>query len=60
MKLQRNIVQRGCDILIASPGRLKDLLGQEAINCKFVKFLVLDEADVMLDYGFIDDIKYIR
>jgi len=50
----------GVDILIATPGRMFDLLSQGYIETKFVKVLVLDEADHMLDLGFIDDIKRVK
>lgn len=49
----------GVDILIATPGRLLDLMGQGHISLKEVEYLVLDEADRMLDMGFIRDIKKI-
>ncbi len=55
MKLLRN----GCDILVATPGRLLDLFQQNAVKFGQIEMLVLDEADRMLDMGFIHDIKRI-
>lgn len=52
-------LQNGADILIATPGRLLDLVSQNVINLSQVEILVLDEADRMLDMGFIHDIKKI-
>jgi len=52
-------LQNGVDILIATPGRLLDLISQHVINLSHVEILVLDEADRMLDMGFIHDIKKI-
>ncbi len=52
-------LRRGTDILVATPGRLLDLFRQNAVNFKHVEVLVLDEADRMLDMGFIDDIRTI-
>lgn len=49
----------GIDILVATPGRLLDHAGQKTVNLSKVEFLVLDEADRMLDMGFIHDIKKI-
>ncbi len=56
---QKDILRKGVDILIATPGRLLDLHKQEALHLDFVETLVLDEADLMLDMGFIDDVKKI-
>ncbi|PIE61250.1 MAG: hypothetical protein CSA29_04265 [Desulfobacterales bacterium] len=51
---------RGVDILIATPGRMFDLISQKAIDVRRTRILVLDEADQMLDQGFIDDIQAIK
>lgn len=56
---QINYISKGIDLLIATPGRLLDLINQGHVNLKDVSFLVLDEADRMLDMGFIRDIKKI-
>ena len=56
---QTRDLRRGVDILIATPGRLLDLINQGYINLKTIDFFVLDEADRMLDMGFIHDIKRI-
>jgi len=53
-------LQTGVDILVATPGRLIDLYNQQAINFDQLEILVLDEADRMLELGFIDDIKRIQ
>lgn len=50
---------RGTDILVATPGRLLDLVNRNAVNLSSAKFLVLDEADQMLDLGFIHDLRKI-
>ena len=54
---QVRALQKGLDVLIATPGRLLDLIGQGHINISHVEFFVLDEADRMLDMGFIRDIE---
>ena len=54
---QIEALKRGCDILVATPGRLLDLTGQGFINLSQIDFFVLDEADRMLDMGFIHDIR---
>jgi len=56
---QTKRLQRGIDILIATPGRLLDLMNQKFIDLKDIKIFTLDEADRMLDMGFIHDIKKI-
>jgi len=54
---QINVLKNGIDILIATPGRLLDLASQKVVDLSKVETLVLDEADRMLDMGFIHDIK---
>lgn len=54
---QVRALRAGVDILIATPGRLMDLKNQNEISLKDIEFFVLDEADRMLDMGFINDIK---
>lgn len=56
---QTNALRNGVDILIATPGRLLDLVEQRYINLSQLEILVLDEADRMLDMGFIHDVKKI-
>ena len=50
-------LRTGTDILIATPGRLLDLMSQKIVNLQYINFFVLDEADRMLDMGFINDVK---
>ena len=56
---QVKALEHGIDILVATPGRLLDLIGQKFINLDHVEVLVLDEADRMLDMGFIHDVNRI-
>ncbi len=56
---QVSALRNGVDILIATPGRLLDLMNQGYISFRYLEFVVLDEADQMLDMGFIHDIKKI-
>jgi ATP-dependent RNA helicase RhlE len=56
---QTEALRRGVDILVATPGRLLDLMQQRYISLDHIKFLVLDEADRMLDMGFVHDVKKI-
>ncbi len=56
---QTNALRSGVDILIATPGRLLDLMNQRYVKLDHLKMLVLDEADRMLDMGFIHDVKKI-
>ena len=54
---QVKAVQRGVDLLVATPGRLLDLIGQGYVKLDGVEFFVLDEADRMLDMGFVHDVR---
>ena len=56
---QVEALERGVDLLVATPGRLLDLIGQGYISLDAIRFFVLDEADRMLDMGFIHDIRRI-
>ncbi len=56
---QKATLRKGVDIVTATPGRLLDLLSQNCIDLTSLEFLILDEADRMLDMGFINDIKKI-
>ena len=58
-KPQTDALERGVDVLIATPGRLLDLINQGFIRLDTLEYFVLDEADRMLDMGFIHDIKRI-
>ncbi len=57
---QKDMLKKGVDILVATPGRLLDLHKQDLVNLDYIESLVLDEADLMLDMGFIDDVKKIE
>ena len=56
---QVDALQKGVDLLVATPGRLLDLIGQGYVTLDAIRFFVLDEADRMLDMGFIHDIRRI-
>jgi ATP-dependent RNA helicase RhlE len=58
-KQQEIELRQGIDILVATPGRLLDLLGQKLVSLQDIEILTLDEADRMLDMGFIHDVKRI-
>jgi ATP-dependent RNA helicase RhlE len=59
INVQAKILERGVDILVATPGRLLDLCDRRALTLTAVRYLVLDEADQMLDLGFIHDLRKI-
>ena len=59
MREQRRALNAGVDVLIATPGRLLDLVGQGIVRLDSVEIFVLDEADRMLDMGFINDVRTI-
>ena len=56
---QIKTLETGVDILVATPGRLMDLISKKHVHLSKLQFLVLDEADRMLDMGFVADIKYL-
>lgn len=56
---QRALISRGADIIVATPGRLKDFMSDDTVDLSGCQFVVLDEADRMLDKGFEEDIKQI-
>ncbi|HKL98675.1 MAG TPA: DEAD/DEAH box helicase [Mobilitalea sp.] len=58
-KPQEEALQRGVDILVATPGRLIDLMNQKLVDISHIKIFILDEADRMLDMGFIHDVNKI-
>lgn len=58
-RAQVDALRKGIDILVATPGRLLDLINQKQISLRDVEYFVLDEADQMLDMGFIHDVKKI-
>jgi ATP-dependent RNA helicase RhlE len=57
--MQKAKLRKGCDIIVATPGRLLDLMQQKAVDLSSIEILVLDEADRMLDMGFIRDMRKI-
>lgn len=56
---QVNAIKKGLDIIVATPGRLLDLMQQGVVSLSTIKYFVLDEADRMLDMGFVQDVKRI-
>jgi ATP-dependent RNA helicase DeaD len=59
IELQFDQLRKGVDIVVGTPGRVIDHIRRGTLDLRSIKFLVLDEADRMLDMGFIDDIRYI-
>jgi ATP-dependent RNA helicase DeaD len=59
MRLQMEKLRRSCSIIVATPGRLIDHLDRRTVSLDKTSFVVLDEADRMLDMGFIDDVRFI-
>jgi ATP-dependent RNA helicase DeaD len=59
MTVQINALRSGTNIVVGTPGRLRDLLERGVLKLDKIKFLVIDEADIMLDMGFIEDVEYI-
>lgn len=56
---QENSIRNGCDVLVATPGRLKDIIDKKKLDLTKIKHVILDEVDRMLDMGFIDDVEEI-
>ncbi len=59
MEVQLDALRRGANVVVATPGRLLDHMGRGTIDLSRIRTLVLDEADLMLDMGFIDDVRQI-
>merc|ERR1712217_206272 len=59
MREQRMDLEKGCDILIATPGRLTDMVDRNFLTLELVQFFILDEADRMLDMGFEPQVRQI-
>ena len=59
ISMQIRDIKRGVQIVVATPGRLIDLIERKAINLEEIKYVVLDEADEMLNMGFQEDIEFI-
>lgn len=56
---QEKSIRNGCDVLVATPGRLKDIVDKRTLDLSKIKYVILDEVDRMLDMGFIDDVEEI-
>lgn len=59
IEVQIKKLSKGCDIIAGTPGRVRDMIGRGVLNLSEITTLVLDEADRMLDMGFMDDIEFI-
>ncbi|MEG2198432.1 MAG: DEAD/DEAH box helicase, partial [Malacoplasma sp.] len=59
-KKQIEILRNNTDVLVVTPGRCRDLIEQRKLNLSEIKYFILDEVDLILDMGFIDDVKFIR
>lgn len=59
INVQLDALSRGIQVVVGTPGRVIDLIERGRLNLDGVKYVVLDEADTMLDMGFIDDVRYI-
>lgn len=59
MRDQADVLQRGIHMVVATPGRLMDLLNKKKFNLDNCKYLCMDEADRMIDMGFEDDVRNI-
>lgn len=57
--VQISEIRKGCDIIAGTPGRVRDLITRQALNLTSIDILVLDEADRMLDMGFVEDLDFI-
>jgi superfamily II DNA/RNA helicase len=56
---QEASIRNGCDVLVATPGRLKDIVDKGRLDLSQIKHVILDEVDRMLDMGFVDDVEEI-
>merc|ERR1719162_2039057 len=59
MREQRSDLEKGCDVLIATPGRLTDFCERNTVSLSLIQFFILDEADRMLDMGFEPQVRQI-
>ncbi len=59
INMQMQAIDRGVNVVVGTPGRIIDLLERRALDIGEIKYMVLDEADQMLDMGFIEDVEYI-